>query len=58
LPHLEDVLLTGNPLEEKCTQDGTWRDDIAKKLTSLRKLDGKPIIREDDLKEEEGKEES
>ncbi|OUM61603.1 hypothetical protein PIROE2DRAFT_12340, partial [Piromyces sp. E2] len=54
LPALEDVLLSGNPLEEKCTAEGTWRDEFTKRYTQVKKLDGKPIIRE----EEEGEEES
>ncbi|KAJ3195979.1 taspase, threonine aspartase, 1 [Irineochytrium annulatum] len=49
LPLLEDLLLVGNPIEEKCTADGTWTAEISKKFTSLKKLDGKPIIREDEL---------
>ncbi|KAL6602572.1 hypothetical protein U3516DRAFT_801711 [Neocallimastix sp. 'constans'] len=31
LSELEDVLLSGNPLEEKCTSEGTWRDEFSKK---------------------------
>lgn len=53
LPALSEVLLTGNPLEEKCTADGNWRDEVAKKLPQTKKLDGRPIIR-DDVEEEEG----
>ncbi|KAG5460479.1 MAG: hypothetical protein BJ554DRAFT_7468, partial [Olpidium bornovanus] len=53
LPVLEEVLLTGNPLEEKCTADGNWRDEITKKLPGLKKLDGRPIIR-DEVEEDEG----
>jgi hypothetical protein len=46
---LEDLLLQNNPLEEKATQDGVWRDEISKKFPGLKKLDGKPIIRDDDV---------
>ena len=53
LPELEDVLLSGNPLEEKCTAEGTWRDEFTKKFTQVKKLDGKPIIREEEGEEEE-----
>jgi len=54
LPALEEVLLTGNPLEEKCTADGNWRDEMSKKLPALKKLDGRPIIREEVEEEGEG----
>ncbi|KAI9359615.1 hypothetical protein DFJ73DRAFT_817056 [Zopfochytrium polystomum] len=49
LPALEEVLLVGNPLEEKCTAEGTWISDMMKKFPQLKKLDGKPIIRDDEL---------
>ncbi|TPX64747.1 hypothetical protein SpCBS45565_g05638 [Spizellomyces sp. 'palustris'] len=48
LPALEDVLFVGNPLEEKATADGIWATEMAKRFPTLRRLDGKPIIREDD----------
>lgn len=51
LPALEELLLVGNPLEEKCTGEGTWISDVSKKFPALKKLDGKPIIR---LEEEGG----
>ena len=47
LPCLEDLLLVGNPLEEKHTAEGDWRDLAAGKLTKLKKLDGVPVIRQD-----------
>ncbi|EPZ32961.1 outer arm dynein light chain 1 [Rozella allomycis CSF55] len=53
LPLLNDLLLVGNPLEEKCTGDGNWREEISKKFPTLKKLDGKPIIRDDDMEDEE-----
>ncbi|KAJ1547548.1 Dynein light chain 1, axonemal [Cladochytrium tenue] len=49
LPALDEMLLVGNPLEEKCTSEGTWTSDISKKFPALKKLDGKPIIRDDEL---------
>ncbi|KAJ3109942.1 Dynein light chain 1, axonemal, partial [Phlyctochytrium bullatum] len=52
LPLLEDILLVGNPIEEKCTADGVWVSEISKKFPALKKLDGKPIIREEDFEEE------
>lgn len=54
LPLIEDVLLTGNPIEEKCSGDGTWIPEMTKRFASLKRLDGKPIFREEDNKEEEG----
>ncbi|TPX49813.1 hypothetical protein SeMB42_g00587 [Synchytrium endobioticum] len=47
LPLLEELLLVGNPLEEKATADGNWVTEVAKKFSRVKKLDGKTIIRED-----------
>ena len=44
---MNDLLLQGNPIEEKGTADGNWMADMAKKIPGLKRLDGKPIIRED-----------
>lgn len=49
LPALEEILLQGNPLEEKLSAEGTWRDEVSKKYPVLKKLDGKPIIRDDEV---------
>lgn len=38
---LEELVFVGNPLEEKETAEGTYRDNVAKKLPKLKKLDGK-----------------
>jgi dynein light chain 1 len=35
-------------LEEKCTADGNWVSEISKKFPTLKKLDGRPIIREEE----------
>ncbi|RNA28705.1 dynein light chain axonemal [Brachionus plicatilis] len=48
LPMLEDLLFVGNPLEEKHTGEGDWRKQVSQKLKSLKKLDGEPVIREDE----------
>jgi len=40
LPCLVELNFVGNPLEESMTAAGTWRDDAAKKLVKLKKLDG------------------
>lgn len=37
---LEELVFVGNPLEEKESADGTYRDTVAKKLPKLKKLDG------------------
>lgn len=47
LPCLDELLFVGNPLEEKCTLEGTWRTDVAGRLPKLKKLDGVPVIREE-----------
>ncbi|KAJ3082792.1 Dynein light chain 1, axonemal [Quaeritorhiza haematococci] len=52
LPALEELLLFGNPLEEKATSDGNWFSETSKKFPNLKKLDGKPIFRDDEIKEE------
>lgn len=54
LPALEDCLLMGNPLEEKCTADGNWVSEMSKKLPGLKRLDGRPIVREDEVKDDDG----
>jgi dynein light chain 1 len=56
LPSLKELVAIGNPLEEKLTIDKTWRDEMAKRFLNLKKLDGKPIIRDDEVNED-GKEE-
>ncbi|GFR96805.1 dynein light chain 1, axonemal [Elysia marginata] len=48
MPCLEDLLFVGNPLEEKQSADGTWKDEVAKKLPKLKKLDGVPIVRHEE----------
>ncbi|OWF49993.1 dynein light chain 1, axonemal-like [Mizuhopecten yessoensis] len=45
---LEDVVFVGNPLEVAQTELGEWRDAVKKKLPQLKKLDGSPIIREEE----------
>jgi len=54
LPILEDLLLVGNPIEEKCSADGSWRPEMTKRFTQIKRLDGKTVVR-DDVAEEEGK---
>lgn len=40
--------MVGNPLEEKHSADGDWRDLVAGKLPKLKKLDGIPVIRQEE----------
>ena len=35
-------------MEEKHSAEGTWRSEVEKRLTLLKKLDGLPIIRDMD----------
>ncbi|KAJ8291197.1 hypothetical protein GJAV_G00022510 [Gymnothorax javanicus] len=55
LPALADLVFVGNPLEEKYSADGNWPEEATKRLTKLKKLDGIPVIKQD---EEEGEGES
>lgn len=52
LPALEDLLFVGNPLEEKQSAEGDWRDVAIKKLPKLKKLDGVPVVRQDEVEED------
>ena len=47
LPHLEELVFVGNPLEEKYMADGEWQPLAAKTLKKLKKLDGVTVIREE-----------
>lgn len=47
LPCLEDLLFVGNPLEEKLSAEGRWREYATGTLTRLKKLDGVPVIRDE-----------
>jgi len=48
LPVLVDLLFVGNPLEEKHSLEGDWRDLATTKLPKLKKLDGVPVVRQDE----------
>ena len=37
-------LFAGNPLEEKHSAEGNWRDEAIKRLPRLKKLDGKNFL--------------
>lgn len=45
-------IFPGNPLEEKHSAEGDWRDQATRRLPRLKKLDGIPIVGGDE--EEEG----
>lgn len=45
LPHLEDLLLIGNPIQRKYKgQIDTYRSEVARRLPNLRKLDGESLV--------------
>ena len=48
LPCLEDLVFIGNPLEEEATVNGNFTQQVSKRLLLLKKLDGYPIIREEE----------
>jgi len=48
LVSLEDLLFVGNPLEEKHSGEGDWREQATKRLPRLKKLDGVPVVRQDE----------
>ncbi|XP_075871375.1 dynein axonemal light chain 1 isoform X2 [Nelusetta ayraudi] len=48
LPCLADLVFVGNPLEEKHSAEGNWMDEACKRLPGLKKLDGTPVIKEED----------
>lgn len=48
LPCLEDLVFIGNPLEEEATINGNYTHQVSKRLLLLKKLDGYPIIREEE----------
>ncbi|KAL3315548.1 Dynein light chain 1, axonemal [Cichlidogyrus casuarinus] len=46
LPALVDLVFVGNPLEENAGEG--YRDEAVKKLPKLKKLDGVPVVRDDE----------
>lgn len=44
---LEDLLMVGNPLVESL-DESVWKTEAAKRLPSLKKLDGEPVVREEE----------
>ncbi|XP_075257466.1 dynein axonemal light chain 1-like [Convolutriloba macropyga] len=47
-PALVDLNFVGNPLEEDLSAAETYRDKVAKLLGKLKKLDGVPIVRDEE----------
>lgn len=45
-PLLEDLLFVGNPLHESM-EEAVWKMEAAKRVPSLKKLDGEPVINEE-----------
>nr|XP_033807315.1 dynein light chain 1, axonemal isoform X1 [Geotrypetes seraphini] len=48
LPVLEDLVFVGNPLEEKHSSEGNWLEEATKRLPKLKKLDGTPVIKQEE----------
>uniref|UniRef100_A0A3B3SU70 Dynein axonemal light chain 1 n=1 Tax=Paramormyrops kingsleyae TaxID=1676925 RepID=A0A3B3SU70_9TELE len=48
LPALVDLVFVGNPLEEKYSAEGNWIEEATKRLPKLKKLDGNPVIKQDE----------
>ena len=53
LPVLEDLVFIGNPLEEDCSTAGNYTEQIIRRLLFLKKLDGFPVIREQENNDDE-----
>uniref|UniRef100_A0A2K6GH92 Dynein axonemal light chain 1 n=1 Tax=Propithecus coquereli TaxID=379532 RepID=A0A2K6GH92_PROCO len=51
LPCLEDLVFVGNPLEEKHSAENNWIEEATKRVPKLKKLDGTPVIKEDEEEE-------
>ena len=52
LPVLQELVFNGNPLEEKMVADGDYLDKVKDKITSLKKLDATPIVRDEEEDDE------
>lgn len=44
---LEVLLFAGNPLVESL-DESVWKSEAAKRLKTLKKLDGEPVVREEE----------
>lgn len=45
---LIELVFVGNPLEEKYSAEGTWMDEATKRLPNMKKLDGIPIVKQEE----------
>lgn len=45
---LEDLLMANNPLEEKHTGEGNWRESCSKFFPQLKRLDGQVIVKNEE----------
>ncbi|XP_061405948.1 dynein axonemal light chain 1 [Lethenteron reissneri] len=54
LPALADLVFVGNPLEDKHSGEGNWMEEATRRLPRLKKLDGSPVIRQDEEEAEPG----
>eukprot|EP00037_Helgoeca_nana_P016802 m.158363 g.158363 ORF g.158363 m.158363 type:complete len:199 (+) comp23694_c1_seq5:2483-3079(+) len=54
LPCLVELNFVGNPLEQKCQEDGDWVAQVQQRLPGLKKLDGIPLVGDDPEEDEEG----
>lgn len=48
VPTLEVLLFVGNPLVEAVGDEAMWKSEALKRLPFLKKLDGEPVVREDE----------
>ncbi|KAF7287850.1 outer dynein arm dynein axonemal light chain 1 [Rhynchophorus ferrugineus] len=47
LPCLEDLLFVGNPLYDSM-EESVWKVEAIKRLPNLKKLDGEPVVRDEE----------
>uniref|UniRef100_A0A8C2TTZ4 Dynein axonemal light chain 1 n=1 Tax=Coturnix japonica TaxID=93934 RepID=A0A8C2TTZ4_COTJA len=54
LPLLEDLVFVGNPLQEKIAAEQNWIEEAAKRVPTLKKLDGTLVVKQQQEEEEGG----
>lgn len=52
LKNLTELTFVGNPLEEKHTAEGDWLERASRTLKSLKKIDGSPIVGDEEEEED------
>jgi len=50
---LVELVFVGNPLEEKHSSEGDWMEKVTKVLKNLKKIDGSPIIKNDEEEDDD-----